>query len=354
MPAEDAYRAAVTLLRFRHPAVEATLAAWYATALSEAPVGRWLRDLPRGVGREGIPSQPELNRWAHDATRGLLSRFPAELGPPDRPTVLLLASALCSREQWDVPFEVVGSERLGAHDWPALRTALHRPDATRAIVHTAAAGRVGTSIDMSSNRLFVVSTIAERIVTPAAVLAAANEVARLACHLPSSAVVPSLFDLPLDGHAWSITERAVETSTPNGREESAEVVIPAWTVPEHSVDLQRDPEFGFRLVADALAALLPPTPDGYRVAAGQTATATFDRYGFEAAAITLMSVELGMSRPKRRPGLRRHATVRFSRPFAVVAVVLAPDTQWNGVPVFSGWIARPAEAEAQRPAGDPV
>jgi hypothetical protein len=42
--------------------------------------------------------------------------------------------------------------------------------------------------------------------------------------------------------------------------------------------------------------------------------------------------------------VQRRATLRFGRPYAVVAV--AVDTTggpWHGVPVFSAWVAEPSE-----------
>jgi hypothetical protein len=224
--ADDAHRAALTLLRFPHPAVGLALSVWHDAALEHARIGGWLRDLPRGLARAGIPARPELDRWANDATRNLIP-----------------------------------------------------------IVRTASAGLVGASSAMSTNSLLVISVVAEPSVTPATAVAAAHEVARLACRLPCEASVPSLFDLPADGHAWSITEQPIDTSEPDERQETASVVIPAWTV-RHTVDLAGDPAFGFTLADDAVRRALPPIPEGYVVGARRTAIATCGQYGFEAGAVT--------------------------------------------------------------------
>lgn len=80
--------------------------------------------------------------------------------------------------------------------------------------------------------------------------------------------------------------------------------------------------------------------------------ARYDAVGFEAAAITALAVSVAQVVTRR--GVQRVATVRFGHPFAVVAVgaqerweaSAAPiPAIWHGLPVFSAWIAEPAEAE---------
>ena len=66
--ADDAHRAALTLLRFPHPAVGLALSVWHDAALAHTRIGGWLRDLPRGLARAGIPARPELDRWARSGT----------------------------------------------------------------------------------------------------------------------------------------------------------------------------------------------------------------------------------------------------------------------------------------------
>jgi hypothetical protein len=46
--------------------------------------------------------------------------------------------------------------------------------------------------------------------------------------------------------------------------------------------------------------------------------------------------------PMRRQGVRRTAALRFGHPYAVVAV--AEGGPWDGLPVFSGWVAEPDSA----------
>jgi hypothetical protein len=57
----------------------------------------------------------------------------------------------------------------------------------------------------------------------------------------------------------------------------------------------------------------------------------------------------------RHEGIRRVVTIRFNRPYAVVAVVEAPrdrttgqplvSAPWGGLPAFSSWVSEPIDAE---------
>jgi hypothetical protein len=144
----------------------------------------------------------------------------------------------------------------------------------------------------------------------------------------------SLFDLPLgEGPLWSVTERSGPVRSADGREERYTAVLPAWSA-SSEIDLS-DPGLGFAAVAQALA---PGDPWQAR----QAAMARYTRVGFEAAAVTAVAVAMAMRVP--RPGLIRTAELRFGHPFAVVAVVTG-DGPWQGLPVFSAWVARPEDAE---------
>ena len=105
-----------------------------------------------------------------------------------------------------------------------------------------------------------------------------------------------------------------------------------------------DPRLGFGAVAAALGR-------GDPWQAAQAAIARYTRVGFEAAAITAVSFALS-ARPR---GRHRTAALRFCHPYAVIAVAADDSARrgtapgawsgpWNGVPVFSVWVAEPREA----------
>jgi hypothetical protein len=150
----------------------------------------------------------------------------------------------------------------------------------------------------------------------------------------------SLFDLPLgDGPFWSVREEM----SPHGPGERCMAVLPAWEV--QSMHDLAAPPLGFAAAAGSLGKGDPWTAE-------QAAMARYTRFGFEAAAVTAMAVGLSA----RMPAMMRKGELRFGHPYAVIAVAASdPDAgqdsvgdwpdSWNGVPVFSAWVAKPSEAE---------
>ena len=93
------------------------------------------------------------------------------------------------------------------------------------------------------------SVIAPDGATPVSVLGAAYDIA-VAAATRGALDRRSLFDLPLgEGPAWTLTEEAVQTAAPFGREEVHRVVLPAWSA-ESLHDLNR-PELGIPAAAAA-------------------------------------------------------------------------------------------------------
>ena len=184
---------------------------------------------------------------------------------------------------------------------------------------------------------------------PSEVFAVAQGIVTAEAREPGSTARLSLFELPLgDGPLWSISEEDVETEARNGREERLLAVLPAWSA-ESELDLG-DESLGFSAAARVLAGAFD-RPD-WRFEARQTAVARYSALGFEAAAVT--GLLLAMSAPVRRLGVRREATVRFARPYAVVAVACEgvpgrpagpTPNPWYGLPVFSAWVSSPSDVD---------
>ena len=363
-PVDEAARFLFELLASPHPAIVAALAIWNTSVIASEAFERWRLALPPGLGTGAIPSQHEANAWAGRATQGMIARFPLEIGPH---SVLVLSSALASRGPWQHPLDVVPAELLGSSPWAReLKHALidFAPDG-QAIFWTRSAGLVGVSLARTTEALLVVSLIAEPGVAPHTAIAAAHEVAALVSGRASTAAYRSLFDLLLGaGHAWELVETQVDASLWGKRHESAKILIPAWRAESPAIDLMRDPGLGFAAAADTLFDHLPPIPEGYAAQAAQVTSAKFHRSGFSAAAVTALEISEAATGESRRPGPKtpsRHATVRFSRPFAVVAVAESPAGMrrdhgpqtgppsgthaWHGVPVFTAWVTRPSEPD---------
>ncbi|MEV4122376.1 hypothetical protein [Micromonospora sp. NPDC049645] len=343
----SAAEVARTLLDAPHPLVGSATALWHRPGQGDGGPTAWRAALPRTTDVGVLPDQAGLDAWAREHTLGLIETFPLRVGPD---VVLALASALATRVSWATPFDVADARALGAGSpWARrLRRALRSPSQGHrcAIVSTARAGDVVVHAAPAQTTdgagLVVLSVAAAAQVPSVEVLAVAYELSAGAADGAQPAGSRSLFDLPLgDTPLWTVSEERVRTRARDGREERHHAVLPCWSArSEHDL---AGAALGFPAASATLAATMALPVQ--RFEARQTAVARFDRYGFEAAAVTGM---FGLtSLPPE--GVARTAELRFGHPYAVVAV--ATDTRadgvtgpWHGVPVFSAWVTEPEEA----------
>lgn len=330
---------ALRLLASPPPAVRVAAAAWARPLPGGDAVDRWTAALPATVPTGPLPSQEALDAWAAHGTDGLVERFPLDLDPD---TFLLLATALATRVQWDLPFDPVGAEALGpACDW-TVRRALSATSAPGGVVRHE--GRlVGVHVAKAPG-LAVVSVVDERGTAPQDVLRVALDLAPAAATGTLGTV--SLWDLPGDGHAWTLRDARAHAHSPDARPEQVDAVLPAWRATTR-LDLADEIACGFAGLAPTMAALVPPRFHPIEVDAAQSAVAGFDTAGFEAAAVTAVGFLARGALVPEHDVPRRIATLRFDRPFAAVAV--ATDQRWWGLPVFSAWVAEAVEPSS--PAG---
>ncbi|BBH63388.1 hypothetical protein ACTI_00730 [Actinoplanes sp. OR16] len=316
--AQQAARIAGALLEEPHPLVAAATALWHSEQVDPAALSGWRENLPPATAFGPVPSKGELDAWAKEHTYGLIDRFP--LTPSPR-MLVLLASALATKVSWQVPFEEAPASRLGG-DWrQRLTTVLLSPEhGHQAFIDE---GRIVHVADAGGLKVYSVAAAAG--VPAREVLAAAYEIAMN----PMSRT--SLFDLPLgETPLWTIREERAHER----RKEHVRALLPAWSATSE-LNLAEDPGLGFaeatRVIGERLGT---PAP---QFEAKQVATARYDRYGFEAAAVTGFMTTTSF--PPEAP--IRHAELRFAHPYAVVAVAAQPGGPWDGVPVFSGWVSDP-------------
>jgi Serpin (serine protease inhibitor) len=332
---EEAFAAASRMLHEPHAELVLGAAVWHKPAYETEPLLEFLRRLAMHADSGPIPTQSEADAWAREHTIGLIERFPLNLDPN---VVLLLATAIAAKVSWSVPFVLADAESEllpadpGFAGIPLLRdsgasvwSGFARTDA----------GLLAGYVAPSTDGLYVMSAIGESGADPATVLDASQtlviEIASGSRPQPTS-----LFEMPVgDGPAWRITEH---TTTFTGSPERYEVLLPAWAAKSDHALLSGD--FGFAEAGAALVDLLPP--GGYPLAARQSAMARYTREGFEAAAVTGFAV--ATSARRSREGPVRTARVEFTRPHAVVAAT-AGGGDWDGLPVFSAWIAEAVPAE---------
>ncbi|SCF20252.1 hypothetical protein [Micromonospora chokoriensis] len=339
-----AAEAARALLDSPHPLVRSATALWQRSGRSDVGAGGWRAALPRSTEVGVLPDQAGLDAWAREHTDGLIEAFPLTVGPD---VVFALASALATRVSWAAPFDVADARELGAGSaWAGqLRRVLRSPGLGHrcAIVSTTRAGDVivhaAPAQTTDGAGLVVLSVAAAAPVPPAEVLAVAYDLGAGAADGARPAGARSLFDLPLgDAPLWTVREERVRTLARDGREERHAALLPCWSA--HSDHDLAAPTLGFPAATATVAKALATPVEGFE--ARQSAVARFDRYGFEAAAVTGMFARASLP-PE---GVARTAELRFGHPYAVVAV--ATDSRadggtgpWHGLPVFSAWITEP-------------
>ncbi|WP_280468099.1 serpin family protein [Nocardia cyriacigeorgica] len=330
MPAETAHSAALELIDTMRYArdLSAALGVWVQRTL---PLNSdWLAGLPRGTV-DLITDQAALDAWADQYTDGLIKRFPLQVTDD---TMLVLATALLARTSWRNAFHETTmvpesgpwqgmtlpalSRTTGAQRCVALLDG--RQPVTRIVVE----GRG----DVDVHLLQGAGTPGEILTTGLEALAETIEVRT---QLPSGT----------DGPGLTVREQISLRNRDQLR----------LTLPPFDVRSTHD------LCAPNLAALFGLTtaqtdgdhfpgisPAPLSVAQGaQDVLARFLRDGFEAAAVTAISMDVsGMPPPPTEHRIRVY-TATFDRPFGFLAV-----HRPTGLAIVAGWIAtRPPEPPAR-------
>jgi hypothetical protein len=336
------------------PALHEALALWVGEADVTPAFSQWRTALPSQVESGRIPFQEAADAWVEDHTLGLIKHLPYEISPLTR---LILASVVATKVSWVVPFDVVpargqfraSSPWIDRVDDVLLGTGDH---GLAMLASTEAAGTVAVHFALATEELVVISVAADPDVERHQVFEAAYDIARLYRNGRLMAAQCSLFDLPLGmGHSWTISERETLTKPGHRQQVVESTVLPAWTA-TNALDLRASDLFGVGPALDALLTLIGPHPDGDVLLAGQAATASYTATGFEAAALDFMVLETRGGR-RREKGIERRATLLFDHPFVALALAGSTregrqaqtgHTEMFGLPIFSAWVADPAEA----------
>lgn len=309
-------------------AVGAWIADWARRTANPAEYDVWQRALPRAASRGPIPTQAELDAWASEHTDGMIPTFPVEV---TEDAGLLLASAVLTKVAWAQPFDRVPATLLGG-PWAERVSWVLRSHRSHDVAPVALGERrYAVHRARSEGGTEVLSVLADDPAEDAVeVLAAAHALAR-----GEGRSVP-LADLPRgEGPVWTVEETGWFSPAPP--HDLTDAVLPAWEA-ESRVDLTALPA-GVPEAVAGLAGLLPALADG-KATAVQRCVARYTRTGFEAAAVTALMMRAAGAMPSAGATVL-HATARFARPYAVVAVL---DSPAGRVPAFSGWVAEPAEA----------
>ncbi|WP_371497724.1 hypothetical protein OG871_17385 [Kitasatospora sp. NBC_00374] len=296
----------------------------------------WLAELGPGAHARltGDPAvdRARLNAWADHRTGGLIRTMPVQ---PDPTLRLVLASALIVRTEWLHPF---GPTRIrpAAGPWGGRELAALHVDSPalydRLAVADTAAGPV-TEVRLPGTGDIDVHLLTGTADAPlAAVLAAGLDL--LDGRTPRS---PARAATRPDGGRWpALTVREEESARPGNR--LALTTVPFTVDAEHDL-LARAGLFGLATASGpgGFPGIAPAEPL-FVSQAGQSATATFGRLGFEAAAVTAMTMSR-RSVGQRPPGGRiTVAEVLLDRPFAFLAV-----HRPSGLALAAGWVTEPSD-----------
>lgn len=326
---DTAAEVAADLLTNPHPAVASAAAVWTdpAGALPDS-FARWREDLPGVVTTGDLPGQAGLDAWAREHTFGLIDRFPIAVTDD---LYLVLATALATKVSWRVPFVTAPAVSLGAGSpWAGriervLRTPPQPRGHSQFVTTCQQAGEVIVHVATAADGLEVMSVAGLPDVPSGHVLAGAYDLG--AKHAAGLGIDSrDVASLPLGEHPlWSVREVMAPA-------DSCAAVLPAWSATsDHNLAVAG---LGF----DAAKHALTRSDDPWE--ARQAAMARYTRTGFEAAAVSAVAV----ARSLHLPAKHRDVLLRFGYPYAVVAFTTGGAAAWDGLPVFSAWVAEPENA----------
>lgn len=334
-PADQGLDAARRLLGAvdQNPAVHTALGLW--TAASLAVNGEWVARLP-GVAHGVLDEQPAraqaaLDAWVQKETGGLLHRMPVRI---DTATLLLLASALTVRTDWEPRFQ--SRPGTGSGPWSDRRlTALHRPAAVEdlRVAVSADSGPVTLATVRGEDEVDVVLALGQPGARAGSVLEAA---VRAGGPGTETGAEPADLDAPRPGPGLSVTEIQAHDPAPTARLQTVAFNVAG----RHDLLAQAD-LFGLRAAADGATGHFPGISGAVPLcvqAAAQDATASFSAEGFVAAAVTAVSMVAASARPRVPPYTAKQLTATFDRPFGFVAV-----DRPTGLVLVCGWVDEPED-----------
>lgn len=316
----------------RNPAVHTALGLWSAASL---PVdSAWVARLP-GVSHGVLDSPPSraqaaLDAWVEKETGGLLRRMPVRI---DEHTLLLLASALTVRTEWEQRFEPRPLQ--GSGPWSGRRLAgLHRAVSVRDVrVAACDAGPVTLATVHGRDDIDVVLALGGPGAPAGSVLAAA-----VLATGPGAGIRAEAADLddPRPGPGLSVTQLPAYDAAPVARLETVAFDVAA----RHDL-LAHAGLFGLGAASDCSTGHFPGISAQMPLcvqAAAQDATASFSAEGFVAAAVTAIAMARAAAMPRVPPLVAKQLTAAFDRPFGFLAF-----DRTTGLVLVCGWVAEPQD-----------
>ena len=294
---------------------------------------KWARKLPDGVvsplARDPGVARAALDRWARDNTDEMINELPVAVTAE---TLLVLATALFTRFSWLEEFRECRM-RFRGHDLLGLHATTS--DLSRFAIVGEGIASVGRFTTVGEGEIDVHLLSGSPDMGSGDVLRAGIDA------LSGDATVRTGEELVEGDTAGCLKVRMIDAVEPVGV-----VNVPAFEVTSHH-DLTASPQiFGITSALDRSRAHFPGIALNLAVGqAGQTVVARFHRRGFEATAVTAISVTFGAA-PELHPRVKL-VEMMLDRPFGFLAVHRS-----TRLVLFAGWVTAPA-AVIPSPLDDP-
>lgn len=330
LPTTDALKSAMALWLRGNSLTE--LKEWAAgmqilidDAPQDADIYSWRDSLPEIIETGDIPTNEEADRWVEKNTEGLLKKLPI---PIEKETFLILLSAIATRTKWKDPFQEVQNHNILTGDFEDATKVLISDPSHDVYVEDTEFGMMGVHVAHGNNGLDVYSVIADPKVNYLDVLRVAHEISSE--DRGDNQGVP-LHQLEVEASDLYTVKKAMSS---NGDHRIA--YLPSWKTENALRNLQWIPELGFGAIMQSIAKATGLSPDDSSVMVQQDIVAEYTASGFDAAAVTQMTMRIGaVSVPVLKEA--RKLEILFNHPYAVVAVV-RDRSAWTGTPVFSSWV----------------
>lgn len=293
---------------------------------------RWVGSVPDGtLGRLAGDGgdQARLDAWASEQTEGQIERMPVTVEPS---TLMVIASALMARTNWLQPFEADSTWVFDTGPWAGIEgvpnLCRRRGDAADLRIGSTAAGALTTVAVRGGGAITVHLALGEPEASPGAVVAATIERLTDANGATDGTAVDQHSAAP------GLTVHELPGTTPHLSVETVPFVVRA----DHDL-LARRAMFGLETATDASRGHFPAITPSMPLCidqARQSAMAAFTDVGFEAAAVTAVTMMMGSAFPHNE-ATTFSPHVRFDRPFGFVAV-----HEPSGLVLVAGWVSKPS------------
>lgn len=334
-PAE-AQKILTKLLKKKPKAVELAVKSWLNPSIThKASVSSWSKEAKEVSSPvHAIPDATDLNAWAREASDRLISEFPVDIKPDL--FLALFTNLVATEVNWDKHYKAVHDEVMSS-TWKVNNFLVSNKEAFSSYIYQDEThGLFGVHRKFAKDGEFSVYSVMalDAKVSEEATMAVARKISTEGDQ-PFAAK-----NLPLGDSADGILSVIAKKS--ESFEDLFTTYLPAWNSSKTFNLL--DADLGFREGLERFKEMGGNA--GIDVEVKQGVEAQYTAEGFKAA-----SRSFGISTMRCRPVEEfdiREVTLRFTRPYAVVASVDDVNKTWNNVPIFEGWVAEASEIRINR------